>query len=45
MTDKTGKYSIPDLPAGTYTLKTWHEKLGEQSQSITVDGKEDVSVT
>ena len=45
VTDKSGKYNIPALPAGTYTLKTWHEKLGEKSQSITVDGKEDVSIT
>lgn len=45
VTDKSGKFNIPDLPPGTYTLKTWHEKLGELSQSITVDGKEDLNVT
>jgi plastocyanin len=35
-----GAYSIKDLPPGTYTLIAWHEKLGEQKQSITVGAKE-----
>jgi hypothetical protein len=31
-----GAFKIDDLPLGTYTLKTWHEKLGELSREITV---------
>lgn len=36
VTGLDGKYTIKDLPAGTYTLKAWHERLGELQQQITV---------
>lgn len=36
VTDNAGKFKIDNLPRGTYTLKTWHEKLGELSQKITI---------
>ena len=40
VTDANGAFSIKGLPAGTYTLEAWHEKLGTQSQKITVaDGE------
>jgi hypothetical protein len=26
------------LPAGTYTIETWHERFGLQTQTVTVDG-------
>jgi plastocyanin len=31
-----GSFSINNLPAGTYTLAIWQEKLGTQEQQITV---------
>jgi hypothetical protein len=31
-----GSFSIPELPAGTYTLVAWHEKLGEQEAQVTL---------
>ena len=31
-----GTYELPKLPAGTYTLEAWHEKLGTQTQEVTV---------
>ena len=34
-----GRFEIPRLPAGTYTLEAWHEQLGTQTQKVTVDGK------
>ena len=34
-----GRFEIPRLPAGTYTLEAWHEQLGTQTQTVTVDGK------
>ncbi len=36
VTGKDGKFSIPNLPPGTYTLTAWHEKLGTQTATVTV---------
>ena len=35
-TDEAGNYALTGVPAGTYTLKFWHETLGEQSTEVTV---------
>jgi plastocyanin len=37
-TDNKGHFQIKDVPPGTYTLTVWQEKLGNQSQKITVKG-------
>jgi hypothetical protein len=34
-----GTFVIKGLPAGSYTLEAWHERLGTQTQKITVDAK------
>jgi plastocyanin len=31
-----GAFTIKGVPAGTYTLSAWHEKLGEKSVQVTV---------
>ena len=36
VSDQLGNYEIRGLPAGTYKLVAWHEKLGEQEMEITV---------
>jgi plastocyanin len=36
VTDAQGNFSLKDVPAGTYTLTYWHEKLGKQSKEVTV---------
>jgi hypothetical protein len=36
VTDGGGRFSIPQLPPGTYTIEAWHERLGTLTQQITV---------
>jgi plastocyanin len=36
VTDKNGSFDLKDLPPGTYTITAWQEKLGTQSQKVTV---------
>jgi hypothetical protein len=40
VTAANGTYTIKDLPAGTYTIEAWHEKLGTQTQQVTVGATE-----
>jgi plastocyanin len=36
VTDDKGNYSIPNVPAGDYTVEVWQEKLGTQDQKASV---------
>lgn len=36
VTGTDGKFEIKGLPAGTYEVEAWHEKLGTQVSSVTV---------
>ncbi len=36
LTGPDGAFTIGNIPAGSYTVKTWHEKLKEQEQKVTV---------
>jgi plastocyanin len=45
VTDKDGKFDLPNLPPGTYTIEAWHEKLGAQTASVTIAAKESKDVT
>jgi plastocyanin len=36
LTDKEGDYTIKNVPAGQYTLKTWSEQAKPVTQSVTV---------
>ena len=42
-----GRFSLKTLPPGTYEIEAWHEKLGTETQTITVGEKEtrDISFT
>ena len=37
LTAPNGKFEIRDLPAGTYQIEAWHEKLGTQTATVTVN--------
>jgi len=43
VTDLDGRFSIGDLPAGSYRVKAWHPILGEQVRDITVAANASVS--
>lgn len=47
VTGNNGTFQLEGVPAGTYTVEAWHEKLGAQTQSVTVGegGTADVSFT
>ncbi len=36
VTDLSGKFEIKNIPAGTYVLEAWHEKLGTKTATMTV---------
>jgi len=36
VTDKDGKFSIPNLPAGDHEFRVWHEKVGYINRKYTV---------
>lgn len=38
VTAADGTFEIKGLPAGTFTIETWHEQFGLQTQTVTVDG-------
>jgi len=42
-TDADGKFSIKDVPPGTYTLVVWHEAAGEKSEPVTVAANQHAS--
>lgn len=41
VTSDDGTFTIKNLPPGTYTIAAWQEKLGTQTQSVTVAAKEE----
>jgi plastocyanin len=45
VTDGSGAFELGDVPAGLYTLKFWHETLGEATQDVTVAAGADASVS
>jgi plastocyanin len=44
VTGDDGRFEIPHLPAGTYTLVAWQEELGTQEMTVTVSGDKPAEV-
>lgn len=40
VTGEAGTFRLAGLPAGTYTVEAWHERLGTESQQVTVGAGE-----
>jgi len=40
-----GRFTIPSLPPGTYTISAWHERYGTKTTKITIAPKESRDVT
>jgi plastocyanin len=41
VTDDSGSFKLENVPAGTYTVEVWQQKLGKSTQKVTVKAKED----
>lgn len=41
VTDESGNFKLENVPAGTYTVEVWQQKLGKSSQKVTVKEKQD----
>ena len=44
VTNAAGRFSLDQVPPGEYTLRLWHERLGDMMQTISVGDKQAVSV-
>jgi plastocyanin len=45
VTGPGGKFELKQLPPGTYTIEAWHEKLGTQTQRVTLADKGSAEVS
>lgn len=45
VTDNSGNFKLTDVAPGSYTVEVWHEKLGKNTQKVTVKAKEDAKVS
>jgi hypothetical protein len=44
VTDERGEFSIEEVPVGSYKIEIWHEKLGIQSKTVSVQGSHPVRI-
>jgi plastocyanin len=43
-TDVRGRFAIPGVPAGTYQLKAWHERLPTKTREVTVPAEGEIKL-
>ena len=44
LSDQAGQFRLENVPEGSYQVKVWHEKLGEQIKEITVEVNRDAVI-
>jgi len=44
MADEKGRFTIKNVPAGTYQLRGWHERLPSQIKEVVVPAEDEVTV-
>ena len=44
VTGEDGRFTLPDLPPGKYTVTAWHEVFGTKNQEITIGGSQTLTV-
>ncbi|HQU31484.1 MAG: carboxypeptidase regulatory-like domain-containing protein [Planctomycetia bacterium] len=44
VTDENGRFKIENVPAGSYKIEAWQEKLGKKTVDVTVKSKEETTV-
>jgi|PersoiStandDraft_1058852.scaffolds.fasta_scaffold92662_2 hypothetical protein len=42
---RDGTFELKTIPPGTYTIEAWHEKLGRQTQTVTLGAKDAKEIT
>ena len=45
VTGADGRFTLKDVPPGTYTVQAWHERFGTRSASVTLGPKETKTLT
>lgn len=45
VSDGQGRFTLQQLPPGTYTIEIWHERFGTQTQDVTVTAQETSDLT
>jgi len=45
VTDAAGRFTLDQVPGGQYTLRLWHERLGELEASVSVSAGQEARVT
>ena len=44
VTDESGRFKIENVPAGSYKIEAWQEKLGKKTSDVAVKPKEETTV-